>query len=200
MVRTPPSDLIKRALLVGALVSGVVGTGAAQEGKRIGPAYGNGRVWVRPLPMTPRELAALLTGKSAGELHDSVVSGWTQKYLDAIAADRAASDKITLPSWTTTVGGKTVGIDPQFIYLGPLKVPTFLLALLPINMMQDPGRIDRARKVGLMREDMMYAAQRAINFAQFKAAVMKLRQEKEADREFARNQRRLPPPIPSDST
>jgi len=71
VVRTPPSDLIRRALLIAALAGGVVSPGAAQDGKRIGPAYGDGRVWVRPLPMTPRELA--LTRSDQGMLLGSAV-------------------------------------------------------------------------------------------------------------------------------
>jgi hypothetical protein len=35
-------------------------------------------------------------------------------------------------SWMTNVNGQTIGIDGQFIHLGPIKIPTILLALLPI--------------------------------------------------------------------
>ncbi len=40
---------------------------------RIGPALGDGRLWVRPLPVPPKELAARL-GKSHVELVDSAVT------------------------------------------------------------------------------------------------------------------------------
>jgi hypothetical protein len=148
--------------------------------------------------MTPQDLAARLTGQSASRLHDSVVTGLTQSYLDAMAAERAAQSTAPVTNWTVPLGGNLVGLDSRYIHIGPLKVPTILLALLPINLMANPTEADRARKFGMMREDLMIAAQRSANLSQFKAAVKQLREEREADREFRQNQRRTPPPVPED--
>lgn len=160
---------------------------------RIKPSFGSGVVWVEPLPMTPRELAALLTGKSERQLSDSAVVAITQHFLEAVAAAEAQRTASGRPDWTTTIGDQPVGLDERWIYLGPIKVPTALLALLPINVMANPTEVAAARKRNSMREDILTAGWRAANLADTKKAIRALREEKERDREFERN-RRTPPP------
>ncbi len=159
--------------------------------RRPAPRYGTGQVWVEPLPMTPREIAALLSGKSNRELVDSAVTALTQKYLDAMA-DEVANAPPALPSWTTSIGGQEVGLDSRWIHLGPLKIPTMLLALLPINVQPNPTEAALNAKLNRMREDLLIAGQRAANLAEFKAAVKQLREQKEAERRFEQNQRTPP--------
>jgi hypothetical protein len=178
------------ALLLGA-VHPVV---AQQTGAgRIKPAFGSGVVWVEPLPMTPRELAALLTGKPERQLSDSTVVAITQHFLEAVAAAEAQRLASGRPDWMTTIGNQPVGLDERWIHLGPIKLPTALLALLPINVMANPTEVAAARKRNAMREDILTAGWRAANLADTKKAVRALREEKERDREFERN-RRTPPP------
>ena len=55
----------------------------------IGPGLADGRLWVRPLPLPPRELAKRLTKRHA-ELVDSAVTAIVQGYLDSIANDPSA--------------------------------------------------------------------------------------------------------------
>lgn len=168
---------------------------AAQQGSdsepRISPRYGAGLIWVEPLPFTPREIAAMISGRSERELVDSAVAALTQRYLDAMA-EELRDRPPALPSWTTTVGDQTVGIDSRWIHLGPLKVPTFLLALLPINVQPNPTQAAMVRKLNSMREDLLTAGRRAANLAEFKQAVEALRAQKAAEVEFERN-RRTPP-------
>lgn len=160
---------------------------------RIKPSFGSGTVWVQPLPMTPRELAALLTGKSERQLSDSTVFAITQHFREAVAAAEAQRQASGKPDWTTTFGGQPVGLDERWIYLGPIKLPSALLALLPINTMANPTEVAAARKRNSMREDILTAGWRAGNLSDMKKAVRALREEKERDREFERN-RRTPPP------
>lgn len=159
--------------------------------RRITPRYGTGLIWVEPLPLTPREIAALLSGRSESQLLDSAITALTQRYIDAMA-EELRDQPPALPSWVTTVDGQEVGIDSRFIHLGPLKVPTFLLALLPINVQPNPTQAAMARKLGAMREDLLTAGRRSANLAEFKEAVQRLRAEREAEAEFERN-RRTPP-------
>ena len=155
------------------------------------PQYGDGRLWVQPLLVSPREIARTLTGKTDKELTDSAVTAMVQTYLDAMAKEQAQTPN-ALPSWTTKIGGKTVGLDSKWIYLGPLKIPTMLLALLPIMRTGNPTEAAYNAKLQAMRSDLMEAARRAGNYEEFKKAVKDLHDQTERAREFKKNQRTPP--------
>jgi hypothetical protein len=159
---------------------------------RIGPDLAEGRLWVRPLPLPPKELAQRLSQKDHVELVDSAVTAIVQAYLDSIAADPSAR-KVGLPSWTTNVAGTKFGLDSSNIYIAGLKIPAAVLALLPIS----GGNIDRNRAYNHlmeMRADLQHAAQRSQNLQEFKDMIRDMRLRKEREEEFKRNQRTAPPP------
>jgi hypothetical protein len=159
---------------------------------RIGPGLAEGRLWVRPLPLPPRELAERLTQRKHAQLVDSAVDAIVQSYLDSIAADPTAR-KAGLPSWTANVAGKKFGLDSSSIYFAGLKIPAAVLALLPIPA----GNIDQNRAYNhlmAMRADLQYAAQRSQNLQEFKDMIRDMRLRKEREEEFERNQRTAPPP------
>ncbi|MEP7177260.1 MAG: hypothetical protein ABI860_11990 [Gemmatimonadales bacterium] len=163
---------------------------------RIGPGLADGRLWVRPLPLPPEELARRLT-KGHVELVDSAVTAIVQGYLDSIAAD-PASRATALPSWTTEVAGKKFGLDSKSIYIAGIKIPAAVLALLPIPA----GNVDQNRAYSHLmdlRADLQYAAQRAENLEEFKIMIRDMRLRKEREREFERNQRTAPQPADSAS-
>jgi hypothetical protein len=158
---------------------------------RIGPGLAQGRLWVRPLPLPPRELAQRIS-RSRAELVDSAVTSIVQRYLDSIANDPASKNQ-GLPSWTTEIAGKKFGLDSKNIYIAGLKIPAAVLALLPIPA----GNIDQNRAYSHLmnlRADLLYAAQRAETMEEFKAAIREIRERKEREREFQKNQRTAPPP------
>ena len=158
---------------------------------RIGPELAEGRLWVRPLPLPPRDLAKRLS-KGHAELVDSAVQAIVQAYLDSIASDPAAG-AARLPSWTKEIDGKKFGIDDKNIYVAGLKIPAAVLALLPIQ----GGNIDQNRAYNHLmdlRADLQYAGRRAENLAEFKRIIREVRERKEREREFERNQRTAPPP------
>jgi hypothetical protein len=158
---------------------------------RIGPGLAEGRLWVRPLPLPPKELAKRLK-KSHTDLVDSAVTAVVQGYLDSIAND-PASRNVGLPSWVTEVAGKKFGLDAKNIYVAGLKIPAVVLALLPIPQ----GNIDQNQAYSHlmeMRSDLQQAAQRAQNLDEFKEMIRDMRLRKEREREFERNQRTAPPP------
>jgi hypothetical protein len=157
----------------------------------IGPGLADGRLWVRPLPLPPRDLAKRLS-KSHTELVDSAVTAIVQGYLDSIANEPSASAQ-ALPSWTKEIAGKKFGIDSKNIYIAGLKIPAAVLALLPIPT----GNVDQNRAYNHLmdlRADLQYAAQRAENLDEFKAMIRDMRVRKEREREFEQNQRTAPPP------
>jgi hypothetical protein len=159
--------------------------------RRLVPSFATGLLWVTPLPVTPRELAARLTGSSPREIHDSVVDLMAQRYLEAVAAEQARAPR--LPSWTTAIGGQPVGVDSRWIYLGPIKVPTFLLALLPINLDGNPIARDQWRKRSAMLEDIDVAGRRAANLDDLELSIRRVRERIE-DEELLRRNQRIPPP------
>jgi hypothetical protein len=158
---------------------------------RLGPGLAQGRLWVRPLPLPPRELAQRLT-KSRAQLVDSAVTAIVQQYLDSIANDPATRNQ-ALPSWTTEIAGKKFGLDSKNIYIAGLKIPAAVLALLPIPA----GNIDQNRAYNHLmdiRADLLYAARRAETMEEFKKVIREIRIRKEKEREFEKNQRTAPPP------
>ncbi len=160
---------------------------------RIGPALGDGRLWVRPLPVPPRELATRL-GKGHVELVDSAVKAIVQQFLDSVAREPGA-DQVKLPDWTTTVSGKKFGLDSRNIYIAGLKIPAAVLALLPIP---SGGNQQRAldHTGAWIAEDLQRAAQRATTLDEFKRAVKDLRLEKQRQKELERAQQEQPDSTP----
>lgn len=171
-----PSDSGRRAAREGA------------PGYRIGPALGEGKLWVRPLPAPPREIAEALT-KSHLELVDSAVSAIVQAYIDSVL-NAPASPGSAPPSWTTQIFGKTFGLDSKYIYLGGLKIPSAVLAFLPIKGGGMTMEYSQAARMASIREDLAYAAQRSATLDDFKRAVRELRAERERQRQLQQNQRK----------
>lgn len=156
---------------------------------RIGAGLARGRLWVRPLPLPPRELAQRLT-RSHEQLVDSAVTAVIQAFLDSVAMD-PASRGAALPSWTTTIAGTKFGLDSKWLYVAGLKIPAAVLALLPLPTTGNESRaFDRS---GEMYRDLRTAAQRSATLDEFKDAIKEIRERKEREREFERNQRSEPP-------
>lgn len=189
-LRAPRVSITERAETTGRVpvapdsVAEIPGPRGVTGGLR--PARGEGPLWIDPLPVAPRDLAQRLS-RSHIELVDSAVTAIVQAYLDSVLAEARAT---ALPEWTTELGVGKVGLDQKFIYLGPIKIPTLLLALLDIPA----GQFDlvNARRFNAMRADLAYAARRAATLAEFKEQVRLLRAERERQREFEKNSRLNP--------
>ena len=147
------------------------------------PQVGDGRLWVLPRPALPGEVADALYGEE--EHKDSVAVHRLRAMVDSlnviIDQEQRARQK---PTWTTEVAGKTIGIDSQYIHVAGIKIPTALLALLPITLPQ--GNYDeqrRARQLEDMRQDLMQAARRTETVQLFRQYVRELRARKQAERD-----------------
>jgi hypothetical protein len=167
----------------------VPGPDAPRGIARLRPRQGEGKLWVQPLPLAPQELAQRLT-RSHLELVDSAVSEIVQNYIDSLLTTPTPYDAAP-PSWTTELGGKTFGIDQKFIHLGGLKIPTAVLALLPIPQVSNVD-LRTSQRLADIRADLQYAAQRSQNMEDFKRAIRELRERRQREQEFERNQRRTP--------
>lgn len=161
------------------------------------PNLGGGQLWVRPLPVPPRELARRIT-KSPAELADSAVTAIVQAYLDSIAAEPGAS-QAELPSWTTELGGKKYGTDGRNIYIAGLKIPAAVLALIPLPIAGNPTQDAAYRQVQQMRNDMLYAARRSENLDDFKRAIKEIRERRRREYELEKARREAPPRAAADT-
>jgi hypothetical protein len=156
----------------------LVGTGGPARGIR--PTYTDPRVWA-----APGDIVA--APKSAKEKLDSAIASIIAPYNDSIAA---ASGGRQPGDWTIEKGGGKWGIDPKFIRLGKVSIPTALLALLPINSTGNPTMNDRNKLQNQMHADIFWNAQRGMNEADFKKAVRSIRERKEREKADAEKKAR----------
>ncbi len=157
---------------------------------RIGPGFGDGQLWVRPLPLPPQELAQRLQ-KTDAQLADSVVKATIQKFLDSIAAEPGANGA-QLPDWSANIAGKKFGINQKYVTVAGLKIPAAVLALLPLHGGTNESKaFDHTDE---MLADLRSAANRSQTVDEFKNAITEMRKRKQAEHEFQKNQRRAPPP------
>lgn len=84
--------------------------------------------------------------------------------------------------WTVNLGGKKYGVDPGFIRLGNFRLPTAVLAMLPMNVQANPIAMERARRLDAMRSEIQMQAARSYREDEFYAAVRALRARKEKER------------------
>jgi hypothetical protein len=152
----------------------------------LGASLGDGRLWVRPLPLPPRALADRLEPTHLEKI-DSVVTAIVQRYLDSIAAEPGA-DQVPLPDWTTEVEGLKFGLDSRNIYIAGLRIPSVVLALLPIPATGDQSKaLDKSG--AWIAEDIRRAASRAADLDDFKEAIRELRERKQWEKDLERAQR-----------
>jgi hypothetical protein len=210
---TRPSGPEKARVLPGARVPDTtriaVRTPAISTHRLAMPGYGDGRLWVppvdvlqlgRPLPLAElRAVGGGGGGPPTVATLDSTVTARLRVFLDTVPRDSFALPEGT-PRWTTKIAGRTWGIDGKWIYLGGLKLPAALLALLPFPQ----GNIDQARGNAAlmeMREDIMQAAQRAATREEFNKYVKELRARKDKERrEQLEKEKKQQPKAVADTT
>lgn len=165
----------------------LVGGGGPTRGVR--PSFTSAGVWAPPgriltAPRTTAEVIDDAIRADVGRITDSVL---------ALGPRRAPGD------WTVERKGQKWGIDQRAIRLGPVSIPTALLALLPINAQANPITGQRERQYNYMHADIAFHAQRSINENQFKDAVRNLRLRKERERAAEQEERGPVAPAPDGS-
>jgi len=133
------------------------------------------RLWTNP--------EFIYAPKTDKERLDSALITALSRHIDSVNATAYSPNKFERGDWTVGKGGNKWGVDPQFIRLGPISIPTAILALLPMNQMQaNPISMDRDRNAAYMRADIFMHAQAAMNEEQFRKAVKAIRDRKERER------------------
>lgn len=152
----------------------LVGGGGDTRGVR--PSYSDPRLWVPSAPTLTAPLAA------PARL-DSAMAPLYRELADSMRRAAGGRDP---NDWTVKVGGQKYGIDKNFIRLGPVSIPTPLLALLPLNQAANPSAVDRDRRLSSMRAEILQQSARAARDEDFRSAVKALRERKEKERADAK--------------
>jgi hypothetical protein len=175
------------------------GTGAggtamsgAIEGMR--PALADGRLYGPP----PRGLSGPepLTSK---QRVDSVIGERFARYRDSIVAvQMAASGRRDPHDWTyKDKSGRQWGMDQQYIRLGPVSIPTALLALLPLNQNAPSPTMYESRRIANLSQEIQFNVSRAMTQEDFNTAVRRTRERKDRERSEQRKKGSEQPVYPA---
>lgn len=150
---------------------------------RIGTSYGTGRLWVGPIEAQLGVVGPSENRSTHAARVDSAVRAKLLAFIDTIPADSFATPEIR--PWVTEINGQKWGVDGSWLYLGGLKIPTILLALLPLPQ----GNYEAAREaqeLARIRQQILQAAWQAQTNADFRRYVREIRERKDRERAEAR--------------
>jgi hypothetical protein len=173
-------------------ISGVPGgSGGAPAGVATGvePALPDPRIELRPNGNARLPL-------SMGERNDSAVKAIFYAYREAEIAAEANSGR-SPRDWTFEKNGQKYGLDSSYLYLGRFKIPSAILAALPLNFGGVDGRrLIENRNADWIRND-IWSHSQGLSEDDFRAAVKRIRErkdkeKKEADEAKARSQPIVP--------
>lgn len=172
----PPKQLARHSAVVGMVPV-------------IGSSYGTGRLWVGPLEGRLGVIGASPDPATHAARVDSAVQAKILEFLAAVPPDSFATPEV--PSWVTEIGGKKWGIDGKYVYLGDLKLPAPVLALLGLLPLPQGNyeQAQQARELARVREEIIRAARQAETNADFRRYVKAIRARKDAEREAAKRAR-----------
>lgn len=165
----------------GGNVNGVPGGKGSGSGDGVAsgvtPSFGDPRVWVQPGPF-------VALPRTAAQRVDSLIRDAFGAYADSAAVANAHPQRAP-GDWTVEKGGKKWGVDQKWVHLGKVKIPTAVLAVLPLNVQGNPQEIERQRAQRYMRTDIMYQASRSLNEDEFRDAVKRIRERKDREKREA---------------
>ena len=138
----PPAAEVPTSVPPTTGVAGGTGTGdpGGKGSVSVTPSFNDPRIWNTPSPYSPP------APTRAAELEEYLARGIQEK-LDSAANAPKGRDPT---DWTKEIGGKKYGMDSRWVYMGPVKVPSFLLAALPMKAQANPTVTDRNRRIGEM--------------------------------------------------
>lgn len=152
---------------------------------RIGTGYGSGRLWVGPIEAQLGVMGPSENRSTHAARVDSAVRAKLLAFIDTLPADSFATPEVR--PWVTEINGQKWGVDGSWLYLGGLKLPTILLALLPLPQ----GNYQQAREaqeLARIREQILQAAWQAQTNADFRKYVKEIRERKDRERALSGRQ------------
>jgi hypothetical protein len=146
----------------------VVSAGGAGPG--IMPQMHDPRIWLPPG-------AVVIAPKPENVRLDSALHASLMVFTDSVNKARVANG--SLPA-TFTAGGKKYGMDSANVYIADFKIPTALMALLPIH----GTGYATADQSALSRQvyEINYQAGQALGAEDFRTAVKRIRERKEREK------------------
>jgi hypothetical protein len=167
---------------VGAISGTSTGSGGAPNGVATGvePALPDPRIELHPVN---RGLPI-----SQAARNDSAVKAIFETYRQAELAAEMNRGK-SPRDWTIERGGGKYGLDSQYIYLGKFKLPSAILAALPLNYAGVDGhRLIENRNAAWIQND-IYTHSQGLSEDDFRAAVKRIRERKDRERKEAEEQK-----------
>jgi hypothetical protein len=166
-VGIPPRELIMHDPVIGSR-------------PEIGSSYGTGRLWVGPLEGRLGVVGPSTDAATHVARVDSAIRAKILAFIDTMPPDSFATPP--LAPWVTEIDGKKWGIDGTWLYLGDLKLPSAILALLPISQ-GNYYQAKEAAELQAIREQIIRAARQSQTNADFRRYVREIRERKDAERE-----------------
>ncbi|HEX3867935.1 MAG TPA: hypothetical protein VHV78_14330 [Gemmatimonadaceae bacterium] len=175
----------------GAISGTATGSGGAPAGVATGiePSLPDPRIELHP--------NTLHVPISIAQRNDSAVQAIYQAYREAEIASEAARGR-NPRDWTVQHGDQKYGIDSQYVYLGKFKIPSAILAALPLNFGGVDGhRLIENRNADWIRDD-IYTHSQGLSEDDFRAAVRRIRERKEREKKEAEDKAagKTTPPTP----
>ncbi len=152
--------------------------------RRIGPTFGDGLLW-------EETDVGIIGEEEEWGAQETLLALEVAEMLADILEDSLWA-RGGIPSWVTSIGGPEWGIDPQFIHLGPVKIPTVLAALLAFSKLPQMGNYELAQQQAWLadvRNQILTQAQRMDQIKEFKRAVKALEARKRKERDEERRRR-----------
>lgn len=167
----PPLDTLRSQAAGGRGTGlGVIGDGAATG---IVPRLPDSRI-----PLVAERY--IVTPPTTAQFVDSLIELAVGVARDSLSLE---ARKRQPPDWTFKGPGGTWGMDPNGnIKLGKVTLPAAILALLPLNVSNRVSPIEQ-RSADWIRRDIQYHAQVAVTEDEFRAAVKRIRERKEKERQ-----------------
>lgn len=170
-------------------VPGGAGRGSPVQGLQ--PSYTDPRLWgqVQPAPSERRTTAQTV---------DSIITRDLEGYRDSL---RRAAEARQPGDWTFDRGGQKWGIDPQYIRLGKVSIPTAILGLLPLNAQGNPMGIERDRALGATRRQIDNVERWQNANANLRDQAREIRERTDRERALRRERERIKrgePPVASE--
>jgi hypothetical protein len=141
-VTVPPPTGVETPVAPGGGVVGGTGTGdpGGKGNVSVTPSFNDPRIWNTPSGYTPP------APTRAEELKEYLARG-IQQHLDSAEAAPKERDP---RDWTKEIGGRKYGMDDKWIYVAGVKVPSFLVAAIPMQVQANPTVTERNRRINEM--------------------------------------------------
>jgi hypothetical protein len=208
--KTKPAPSSRPALIaptsVPTTIPDAAPSGRGGEGSGTGTGFGDGAgagIARGVVPdfdprLYPGPAEATAQPRTTKQRVDSAIAARFAEYRDSLAAE-SGDDGVSEDGrgdLAITRGGRKYGLTNRGLVLGPITLPTALLAFLPLNRVGgNPSSMLRGENPWQMRADIQRGAQVAMNAETFNDRVKRIRERRDRERKEARAAQAAPQPV-----